>query len=938
MLMDRGSPVPSHVSWDDSTTSSMDMDMDDSGMSMSLDDSGMDMTSAWSAHASRDGPRDDSGDDPTLDDEAAIDADDSRTVEMDLTMGMPAARAPPSPAASDATATMEFTAVHAPLPDADESLDTTRESRADDSAMEMTAMWGRSAESAAAASGPAWPAASTQVRSPSPPPPPTSPSPSLRRTSASRSMSTPSMTSATPPPAALGSAPRRAPTPSALSVVRSPAAAEAAATPSPSPPGTPRRSTLTSPFRPRPSTPGTPGTPGTPSRFRQSLRGGVPSPEYVHSPPGRAVTTPPPPRSERAARSARMVSPVAARLSESHAPVWPRSPFIHSLIKQRGVRLSLTPAPASPLSDMDDSDAEASFHMRLADFLNVVGLQFHEDMTASRTRPSRPLDEPRDVGAVQHAKLASAAAPMLQALRGACAELKQHVDDGRERLRAMEDDFYTRPPAFVQEWGQLDDDDMRRSMKGQLNVHKQAARAAAMHDYYGWRTDMEFDDELVAQLEQCRDALRRDLEHTTARHAQWHELLPALRARHAELLQRVSDARTRQQQIQECDPDELKALRASVDEQEQVLQTMRAQHRDLADQLARVRARAEDTAKKREQMEDAIRVARATTDQIQGCSPGEAVRLERHVRHLEGLLAWSLTNKTSTLLQLTLAQAWQVAIECDSRKHTVKRVVVSPAASDAAPWMRTAVAAVRAVLAAELPADMPEVLRTIAQVWHRCQRAHAQLRHLQAYVPLTEAPSQDSDTAWDARASILLARHAAKVEVHVRLALAEPAPLTPESVEARVLYGHVEYVCRLTQHPRPDPARPPRLVQGAPCARRSRACRSPRPGHDGRLGLHLPFFLLFFSAPWTCLARSPRAARGSTASALRRTYPCSRTRAARTTRRPTAMRPRPRAPPPRCRRSSTFSARTRTSAPPRARRPLRRQAPTHSTAHRPQRR
>ena len=75
----------------------------------------------------------------------------------------------------------------------------------------------------------------------------------------------------------------------------------------------------------------------------------------------------------------------------------------------------------SPRSDSDSEVvSETSFHMQLADFLGVIGLKFHEDMTASRTHAERPGDTEAPAVpamAVHHAKMAGAAAPMLQALR-----------------------------------------------------------------------------------------------------------------------------------------------------------------------------------------------------------------------------------------------------------------------------------------------------------------------------------------------------------------------------------------------------------------------------------------------------------------------------------------------------------------------------------------
>lgn len=779
-LMDRGSPVPSDRAWDSSSMdmdSSADMDLS-SGLEPASDSSGMDMTEALPpTRASVDNTEasDMSGMDMTEAWRAPRASDASVASDMDLTTQ---SYAPVDE--SDGSMSMELTTALAPLPE--DSSDTTLDSAAEQSAMEMTAMWGRIAEEATRKREEA---AQTPRRSPV-----------RRRTmflSPERRPIVPERAApATPVERARSASPRRRPPTPGVSLA--------------APRTEPRltsESMMTSPFSP--SKP-----PATPTRFRQSLRGGIPSPEYQHTPPRRAPTTPKISATAAAVSSvpARLPhpttlspSPVAARgrsgsvrLSELPSAVWPRSPFLHSLIRQRGQRVSYT---ASPRSEADLSDADASFHLPLSEFLQRIGLKFHEDMTASRTRTDRPIDAgATPATCVQHAKMAAAAAPMLQALRSACQELKQHVEVGRERLQTMEQDFYARPPAFVQEWGQLDDEDMRRSMKGQLNVHKQAARAAAMHDYYGWRTDMQYDDDMARMLAQHRDVLRAEGARIQHRQSTLEEeLLPVLRAHHAELRRRVDEAHARQREIRACDADELRQLHASMEEQDQVLQGMRTKHRDAQEQLARVRARIEEAAGRRAQTEEGIRAARAVTDQIRGCTPGEAERLARRIQHMETLFHWSLTSKTPTLLQLTYAHRLQVAVEWDERRGTVRRVAVSPVHTMAmSPLHMAALAVIRAHMDAHAPAQVPAVLRNITALWRAHLAVRAEIEQLRSWVPVSMAPVDDAETRMELVATLLLEACAAKAEVHIDIDLADEAPVAAGRVRVQAVYGMIPYV------------------------------------------------------------------------------------------------------------------------------------------------
>ncbi|WFD33934.1 hypothetical protein MCUN1_000760 [Malassezia cuniculi] len=527
----------------------------------------------------------------------------------------------------------------------------------------------------------------------------------------------------------------------------------------------------------QPAQSASPSTPhASPSRFRQSLRGGVPSPGYEHSPPRRERTPPATPRRR-----------------SGGTPFKPRSPFISSIMRQRA-------HGDYSADDIDVSVDEASFHMSLSEFLSVVGLKFHEDMTASRQRPVLPLDletmaarrqNRASVPLVSHAKIAAGAAPMLVTLRNACAELQQHVEDGRERLRIVEDAFYARPPAFVQEWGQLEDEDMRRSMKGQLNVHKQAARAAAMHDYYGWRTDTQFDDELVSRLAQHRTILQRSARHVDEANKAFDADLPVIRARHAELRRLVSTARSRHAEIEACDKSELRQLHASIEEQEQVLQSMRSKCVEAEEQLARVHTRIEEAGEKRASIEAAIKAARAVCEQIRGCSPGEAMRLQRRIAHIERLFQWRLESSTATLLQLTHAGALHVAIELEGRARSVRRVVVSPAGLvESSPLHVASVGLVRAHLKKHVPRDVPGVLQAVSARWLACRRVRSEIDHLKAHIPVRIIADKQSELSVALVATLLFVRQVAKADVRIALDIAAEEPFG--QVDVAMVYGDLD--------------------------------------------------------------------------------------------------------------------------------------------------
>ncbi|SOV03201.1 uncharacterized protein UDID_00217 [Ustilago sp. UG-2017a] len=320
--------------------------------------------------------------------------------------------------------------------------------------------------------------------------------------------------------------------------------------------------------------------------------------------------------------------------------------------------ISLAPSAASDigvgLDSFDDySNDERNqvpVQMPLNDFLRFVGVHFNDDMSASRRKPVPPVrseqsaengalnESPAPVSMMRLVKAACGAVPQLEALREACREIKEQVDDGREKMVEMEQAFYDSPPDFVREIMGLQNEEERQDMEAQFKLQKQAARALVSADYYGWRLDKEFDQEMIQTLQAYHGRLQCDLHIVDTKKQQLQqEILPVLRAKHAKLKADLALAKKRQAEIESCDVEELKGLYSSIEEQHEVLESMRAKLMDVEEQHERLLVRLEENREKMAAAQEMVDKAHATVDQIQGYTRGEAGRLLREIRNLEKL-------------------------------------------------------------------------------------------------------------------------------------------------------------------------------------------------------------------------------------------------------------------------------------------------------------
>ncbi|GAC96714.1 chromosome segregation protein [Pseudozyma hubeiensis SY62] len=298
----------------------------------------------------------------------------------------------------------------------------------------------------------------------------------------------------------------------------------------------------------------------------------------------------------------------------------------------------------------NDERNQVPVQMPLNDFLRFVGVHFNDDMSASRRKPVPPArgeqaaedgasSEPQaPVSMMRLVKAACGTVPQLEALREACREIKEQVDDGREKMVEMEQAFYDSPPDFVREIMGLQNEEERRDMEAQFKLQKQAARALVSADYYGWRLDKEFDQEMIQTLQAYHGRLQCDLHIVNSKKEQLQqEILPVLRVKHAKLKADLALAKRRQAEIETCDAEELKGLYSSIEEQHEVLESMRAKLMDIEEQHERLLVRLEENREKMAAAQEMVDKAHATVDQIQGYTRGEAGRLLREIRNLEKL-------------------------------------------------------------------------------------------------------------------------------------------------------------------------------------------------------------------------------------------------------------------------------------------------------------
>lgn len=275
----------------------------------------------------------------------------------------------------------------------------------------------------------------------------------------------------------------------------------------------------------------------------------------------------------------------------------PVAPVAPQEVQTLASKVSSAPTDSEPGQDSmqsireDDSEMEETLEpeaprrMRLEEFLPIIKVEFHDtsEFKASKRQVEPPSNHASTSSSVNRGKRSSnemdqdedseedsqrkrkldwekqfklammeaGEATMLKQLEESCLALESEVKASSETLKQQETQFYLNPPDFVQEV--LDQDaNERKEIEPIFGLQKQAARATAIRDYYDWRAETEFNDEVLEGLRQNVEKLVNDEEMIVKNGRLLKEsLLPTLRERDIELERELEIERKRCDEIEE---------------------------------------------------------------------------------------------------------------------------------------------------------------------------------------------------------------------------------------------------------------------------------------------------------------------------------------------------------------------------------------------------
>lgn len=542
-------------------------------------------------------------------------------------------------------------------------------------------------------------------------------------------------------------------------------------------------------------------SPGSPSRAWQSFREGQQEPSTPKSPAKRIsmakddsvtftfgspqrIALPSPSVQREAGRSLTVSNNTPARVAKS-----------------------LVRAGSSPVTkEEEQTDSQAADRWTMKQFFDMLEMGFLDLRMPSKRKIENNAEAIHETPSmVAKIRAACSTVPNLDSLISACKELKSSVEEGRLMLDETEREFYDNPPSYVAEVLAITSTSDRQKAISSFKIQKSAARAIALKAYYGWRTDKQFDDPALMEMEKMKAGLEQDLvTMKDANEAVSQFALPKLRSQAKSLEQNLTKTRKRQREIDEWDVEEMRAMHSAMQEQNAILEEQRAMHSETKEQLNRLQARLDELNQRKQNAEEAISHAHASSAAIHSSTRTEANRLAKHLDQIESLHLWNVHSATMNAIEMSF-NGNEISVKMNLSNApsagTVKEVELMLHSDGVVE--RMAIDAIQQQLDMRLESQSvkpTEVVRLVTTAWTRVRSFSTVFAQLQAHYPssIVSSSSESEDKVKSPtmviQSMILFKTLRTKILVKARCSTIDLFNLRrplfmPEDIDCQCVYG-----------------------------------------------------------------------------------------------------------------------------------------------------
>ncbi|KAK8122360.1 chromosome segregation protein [Apiospora sp. TS-2023a] len=407
--------------------------------------------------------------------------------------------------------------------------------------------------------------------------------------------------------------------------------------------------------------------------------------------------------------------------------------------------------------DLLEDDDEERIHLQ--DFLNMTSIRFMELTTTKRRHTQAPaelkdstLHNVDDVSLERCIVAGACTVPMLELYQHSC-HFKLLMDN---QFKNVKTHARLLSKAMWYEWRMKLQDGLK---EGLVTIAK----------------DMEDDEQLLQKQEDMLNAT-----------------LPNLEKTYEALEQEHSSLRSVAEELAGCDPEELEAARAELDEVDSDVAEKMRKIEELQHVLGETESTIQDMADRKQECLAAIEEAEKIREDCRGWSSKEISTLKLKVDEIENEHGWTIAGILGTTVSMTYRREIEVVFDirafqdAKTTSHIDLRYIAADREKNPQPktvekdfFVQCIGDYVRGLVQAR--AKISTLLRAIGAAWDKADAAADNIRLLNCTFPTEVARTSDSSIA--AKIDMLLVPMQTKVQLTLDL---ESQP-TPDGIEFRIL-------------------------------------------------------------------------------------------------------------------------------------------------------
>ncbi|KAK7914689.1 Spc7 kinetochore protein [Apiospora marii] len=451
--------------------------------------------------------------------------------------------------------------------------------------------------------------------------------------------------------------------------------------------------------------------------------------------------------------------------------------------------------------DLLDDDDEERIHLQ--DFLNMTSIRFMELTTTKRRHTQAPaalkdstLHNVDDVSLERCIVAGACTVPMLELYQHSCRELKKYISEGRRIVHEIETETFDENPPLFKEYISAAPD-FKLLMDNQFKNVKTHARLLSKAMWYEWR--MKLQDGLKEGLVTIAKDMEDDEQLLQKQENMLNVTLPSLEKAYEALEQEHSSLRSVAEELADCDPEELEAARAELEDVDSDVAEKMRKIEELQQVLGETESTIQDMVDRKQECLAAIEEAEKIREECRGWSSKEISTLKVKVDEIEKEHGWTIAGISGTTVSMTYRREIEVVFDirafqdAKTTSHVDLCYIAAGREKNSQPktvekdfFVQCIQEYVRGLVQAR--AKISTLLRAIGAAWDKADAAADNIRLLNCTFPTEVARTSDSSIA--AKIDMLLVPMQTKVQLTLGLE-SQPAP---DGIEFRIVpQAHVVY-------------------------------------------------------------------------------------------------------------------------------------------------